>query len=133
MLMTARKRKKHMIILGVIVIIIIIGSVIYYNRRVGEFSMEYYDYYLENFQSDITVEPIDKASDAKKAAQKIWIEKYGKDVLKDRPYVVYYDKENEVWLVEGTLLIAELGMGIGGVPGILIDKDGNVLAVWHGK
>ncbi len=81
--------------------------------------------------------------DVKRKAEAIWVAIYGKGIKKtNRPYVVSYDSEREVWLVEGSvngqwyLRIIEFFFGTteGGAPSILIQKnDGKILAVWHDK
>lgn len=40
---------------------------------------------------------------AKKYALQIWLEVYGKEVQRMKPYKVYWDDENNAWLVTGTL------------------------------
>ena len=83
--------------------------------------------------------------DAKKKAEAVLLEIYGKDILQQKPFHVYFDKENDTWLVVGNWfaysyrnspfprLITWLSMS-GGVAYIIIRKsDGKVLAVWHTK
>ncbi len=74
--------------------------------------------------------PINSASEAKKKAEKEWFKLYGVwKTIGERPYSVFYDSENEVWYVRGTL-----PNGIfGGTTSILMRReDGKVLALWHG-
>ena len=38
-----------------------------------------------------------------KEAKNIWLDVFGKSIKEERPYVVYKDKENDAWLVHGSL------------------------------
>lgn len=98
---------------------------------IGKFSLNEYQYFIENFPSDKVLGNISNASKAKEEAEKVWIEIYGEDVKKDiKPYVVMYDETSKTWLVTGTLPKNMLG----GVPNIIIQgNNGKVLAVWHDK
>lgn len=76
------------------------------------------------------VGPIPDAAVAREKAEEVWIDAFGwKNIIKDeRPYQVYYDSENAVWLVRGTLPEGYLG----GNAHILFKKDdGKIIAVWH--
>lgn len=75
------------------------------------------------------VDAIDSTTAAKKQAEKLWVEIYGESVKDNKPYIVLYDSANKVWLVKGSIPKNT----IGGVPNILIQADGKVLAVWHDK
>ena len=60
----------------------------------------------------------------------ILIEKYGTQIKKQKPYKVFYDETNDVWMVTGTLPSNKKG----GVANIIIDNStGKVLAIWHSK
>ena len=97
---------------------------------VGSFSVDDYQYYIDKFPSSEVVGSITSAKDATKKAETIWLRVYGKDVLSKKPYQVFFDSANEVWMVQGRLP----PFMDGGVPYILIDgASGNVLAVWHDK
>lgn len=73
----------------------------------------------------------ENAQQAKKKAEKVWVDIYGDNVSKEKsPYTVSYDEESETWLVTGSLP----RYIVGGVPHIIIqENDGKVLAVWHDK
>ena len=89
-----------------------------------------FKYYIDNFSSEDDVGSITDAADAIKKAEKIWIEAYGKQVKKEKPYQVFYDENSGIWLVQGTLR----ANSVGGVANFLADgKTGKVLAVWHEK
>ena len=78
----------------------------------------------------IEVSSITDAADAVKKAETVWIETYGKQVKKEKPYQVFYDENSGIWLVQGTLR----ANSVGGVANFLADgKTGKVLADWHEK
>lgn len=128
-------------IISIILIVLLAGLRLYYlstSKEVELFSLHAYSSYIEDFPSDIVLGEISSAEQAKNAAEKIWYDIYGQDSAESKPYTVYYDEENKVWLVHGNLNSWKLEEGIefqiGGVPYIIIDKDnGCVLAVWHDK
>ena len=64
------------------------------------------------------------------AAEELWVGLYGEGIKEKNPYKVFFDKENEAWVIQGTLTFNT----VGGVPYLLIEmKTGKVLAVWHDK
>ena len=98
--------------------------------QIQTFEICNYQYYIDNFPEQEKVEPVSDIADLLKSVEEIWLRKYGVDIKKQKPYQVFYDNENEVWLVTGSVRpITE-----GGVAYILIDGiTGDVLAVWHDK
>ena len=127
--------KRKRIVLLVLIIAILIGGVymiIIQNKipNVKVFDFNDYQYYIDNFPSEENVGNIIDAKDAIKKAEKIWIKLYGKSIKKEKPYQVFYDENNGIWLVQGTLRSNMKG----GVANILIQNEtGKVLAVWHDK
>jgi len=116
--------------------ILLVGSAILFisnyggEEKIKEFSLNEYNDYIQRFPSDRKTDTIESAKMAKVEAEKIWIEIYGKQVKNEKPYNVFYDDKNGVWLINGSLRKG----WVGGVAYILIRKhDGRVLAVWHGK
>lgn len=99
------------------------------NKDAGEFKLSDYQSFINNFPSEKMVDAIGSAAEAKKQAEKLWVEIYGESVKDNKPYIVLYDSANKVWLVKGSIPKNT----IGGVPNILIQADGKVLAVWHDK
>lgn len=105
------------------------------NETVGFFELTNYseeiDQYNNYFPQDEKIESVGivtSPSEAKKAAEAIWKEIYGDSVVHKKPYKVFFDEKNQVWLVLGTVFFMEGG------PHILIQKsDGKILAVWHDK
>lgn len=98
--------------------------------NVKEFELNDYQYYIDNFSSEDNLGNIIDSRDAINKAEIIWIKLYGESIKKEKPYQVFYDKKNGVWLVQGTLRYNMKG----GVANILIQNEtGKILAVWHGK
>jgi hypothetical protein len=122
-------------LLLIITIILIVGVLlagllfINSNRNVGEFKLSDYQRYLDNYSSDKVTIEIKNAKIAREQSEKIWIEMFGVSIKNKKPYKVFYDKVNKVWLIQGS--IPENWDG--GIPYILIKTDGKVLAVWHSK
>ena len=127
--------KRKRIVLLVLIVAILIGGVcmiIIQNKtpNVKGFEFNDYQYYVDSFPSDENVGNIVDAKDAIKKAEKIWIKLYGESIKKEKPYQVFYDEDNGIWLIQGTLRSNMKG----GVANILIqNKTGKVLAVWHEK
>lgn len=125
--------KKSILITGIILILLIGGviSLLFYNKsKIRRFDVSMYNSYIKQFPSDEILGPIDSAKYAKEKAEAVWLELYGDEVKDKKPYTIFFDDSNEVWLVEGRLSKNMLG----GVPHILIQKsDGKILAVWHDK
>ena len=127
--------KRKRIVLLVLIIAILTGGVcmiIIQNKtpNVEAFEFNDYQYYIDNFPSEENVGNIIDAKDAIKKAEKIWIKLYGESIKKEKPYQVFYDENNGIWLVQGTLRSNMKG----GVANILIqNKTGKILAVWHDK
>ena len=127
--------QRKSVVLLVLIIVILMGGfcmVIIQNKtpNVKVFVLNDYQFYIENFSSEENVGNIIDAKDAIKKAEKIWIKLYGESIKKEKPYQVFYDERNCVWLVQGTLRSNIKG----GVANILIQNEtGKVLAVWHDK
>ena len=56
---------------------------------------------------------------------------YGeKQIIKQRPYIVSHDKENNLWLIQGNS--AFLRNAAGGVVNAIVSKEtSEVMAIWH--
>jgi hypothetical protein len=71
---------------------------------------------------------VKNAETAIKIAEINWLQLYGKEVLKEKPYSIIF--RDSVWIVEGTLPKNMLG----GVAYIEIrQSDGKILKVMHAK
>lgn len=99
------------------------------DNSVGSFTIDDYSYYVQHFEVDIITSPITSRKDACNIAVSIWKEEFNIVDRKTKPCKVYFDPNNEVWLVRGNSSCFSLG----GVPNVLIRSNGAVLAVWHDK
>lgn len=128
-------KRKRLFILVLVLFITFIGGifvVIIKNESpsIKTFEVSEYQYYIENFSSEDNLGVISNSKDLLKKVEVIWIKKYGERIKNQKPYQVFYDEKNGVWLVQGMLRPNMMG----GVANILVDNDsGEVLAVWHGK
>jgi len=131
-------KKKYVIIFSAITIIILF-IILMTSTRSKSFSLEEYcsekNCTVEEVLNGIVEEEIffgniNTAEDARKAAEYIWNKWYGPVIIFNKPYHVYYDELNQVWLVQGTYPI----LLIEGDPYIVIRKtDGKVLFYGKGK
>lgn len=98
--------------------------------KVGTFELNDYQYYIDNFPSE---EIIGNTSDLREVmvkVEKLWSKLYGESVKNEKPYKIFYDSNNDVWLFQGSLRSNMMG----GVSNMLIEKStGKVLAIWHDK
>ena len=128
------KRKVLFVFLLVIFIAFIGGIlvVIIKNKspEIKTFEVSEYQYYIDNFSSEDNLGFISDSKELLKKVEVIWIKQYGERIKNQKPYQVFYDEANGIWLVHGTLRSNMMG----GVANILVDNDtGKVLAVWHDK
>ena len=148
--MSSMKRRGKKIITAIFLFAIVCGGVVAVllagALRQQQFSPFHYGEYLvqiENYQRRIEqgeveetyVGPIEGARDARKKAEEIWLLFYN-NVKKQKPYQVFYDAENGVWLVKGTLRqpLLPFIQRDGGTAYILFrESDGKVLARGHYK
>ena len=128
-------KKRIMIICGLLLIVVLVGGIIIYNyfetARVKPFNLKDQTYYLQaiqDFPSDKYLGEISNAEQAKEKAINEWLDLFGDKINNEKPYQVFFDEENDVWLVKGSLPKWRKG----GVAYILIRKsDGKILAIWH--
>lgn len=125
--------KKFMISVSCVSIVLLGVSVtaliLFRPSKVENFRLYGYQYYIDKFPSDHVLSGVDNVEDVQKNAEILWTEIYGEGIKKKKPYQVFWDAENGVWLVQGTLHATQ-----GGVPYMLIEKQtGKVLAIWHTK
>ena len=116
-----------MIILIVVIIVILVACK--NTQEILDFNLSDYQLEIESFPYGENVGIVKDSNDAKNKAEEIWIKLYGESVKKEKPYQVFYDKQNDVWLIKGI----QKAKVKGGVAHILIETDGKVLAVWHDK
>ena len=127
-------KKSTWFILAIVLITFIVGILIFILQSnatdIKAFDFGEYQQFTEDFSSVKNLGDVSDAKDLLKKVEAVWIEMYGEDVKKQKPYQVFYDEENGVWLVCGTLHSEKLG----GTANILVeDATGKVLAVWHEK
>lgn len=128
-------KKRIIIICGILLIVVLTGGIIIYNdfekAKVKSFSLNDHPYYLQaiqDFPSNKYLGEILNAEQAKEKAINEWLDLFGDKINNEKPYQVFFDKENEVWLVKGSLPKGSKG----GVAYILMKKsDGKILAIWH--
>ena len=98
--------------------------------EIKSFEVSEYQYYIDNFSSEDNLGFISDSKELLKKVEVIWIKQYGERIKNQKPYQVFYDEANGIWLVHGTLRSNMMG----GVANILVDNDtGKVLAIWHDK
>ena len=131
------KKKLTIIVCIVCVALLIVGiiSAVSYNSKyntVYTFNVELFEEEIKEFSSDKVLGPVDSPKTAKKMAESVWAEIFGKENARsDKPYSVAYDAEHKVWYVHGNLREPLFGEILGGTLQILIEEEtGNVLAVW---
>ena len=128
-------KKGIIIICGILLIVLLIGGIIINNyfekAKVQSFSLDDQTYYLQaiqDFPSDKYLGEILNAEQAKEKAISEWLNLFGDKINNEKPYQVFFDEENDVWLVKGSLPKGRKG----GVAYILMKKsDGKILAIWH--
>ena len=127
--------KKVLMIFLFVLFIVFLGGILVMIMKpkspdVGTFDVSEYQSYIESCSSEENLGNISDSKDLLKKVEAIWIKKYGERIKKQKPYQVFYDKDNDIWLVSGTLRFHVMG----GVAHILVEDDtGKVLAIWHDK
>jgi hypothetical protein len=136
--------KKLIPIFTLVVLAITVGTVVLmYNPKkepdvvyIGSFHLSEYQRDIDSFPMERNVGNVEDYLTAAERAKEIWIEIFGtesngepRDPTRGRPVLVYYDADNECWLVRGTL--PPNPNLLGGAPYTIIRSDGEVLAVWH--
>lgn len=126
---------KNRVFVFVFAFIVFIGGVLMVVGQKDEldikaFEVSEYQDYIEDFSSDENLGFFSDVNDLVKKVEAIWIKKYGESTKKQKPYKVFYDEENGVWLVQGTLRPNVMG----GSANILVEEGtGKILAIWHDK
>ena len=127
-----KRKRLFIVILVLMVMAIVILTIVHYNNinKVESFVLSDYEQIISDFPSNQVLGAIADNKKAKQMAEEVWEEIYGDEVKKEKPYKVFFDSVEEVWLVKSSLKPHM----VGGTAGILIQKsDGKVLAVWHEK
>lgn len=101
--------------------------------KVDTFDIAIYQDRITQFSSDRTVGEIHNSKNAKKEAEAIFMEVFGIAETDYKPYYVKYDPQSDVWLVFGSLPSLAPGTIIfGSSPCVLMQSNGDVLAIWLG-
>ena len=89
-------------------------------------SLSSYQYAINTFPSDLTVDPISDYKDAAKKGKQLWQQEWGElaDDYLNRDTEVLYVSGKDAWMVTGTLPKDFVGM----VPISIIKSDGTVLS-----
>lgn len=95
------------------------------------YSMDDYLIYIENNNFSYQVDKIDGYDTAVVVGEKLFVEHFGEDVLKEKPFQAYYDRSSETWMISGNNKIRHNTFG--GFAHAIIDENGIVLAIWHDK
>jgi hypothetical protein len=127
--------KKVIIICFILLAVLLGGVVIIFNgferEKVKLFNLNDEPYYLQaiqDFPSNKFLGEILTAEEAKQKAVEEWVSLFGDKIKDEKPYQVFFDEKNDIWLVKGFLPKGWKG----GVAYILIQKsDGKILAIWH--
>lgn len=124
----------------IIILFLVAGSAVFIYFKisneiiVGEFCIETYRWEIENFPSDKNVGQVKNKEVAIQKAKQLWIDEFSTfnnqsyNPVNGKEIEISYDAQNECWFINGTLPSNTKGS----VPCAIIDKDGNVLAVWMG-
>ena len=119
-------------VVALVAIVLIVFLSVNSRSKVKDFEIETYKWYFETFPSDQNVGNIDDKNIAIDKAMLLWSQKYDEsnvssyNNIKKRNIRVEYDSAEECWHV-----YALSGpFTFGGVPHAIIQKNGNVLAVW---
>lgn len=131
-----KKRTLKAVVCVVLAIALLIGGFLAWHYwisplRVGEFALEDYAYFLEEFSFDKNVGAITDAREAREKGLAVLAEIYGEDVRDQKPFKVSFDEAADAWLIAGSL--PPVPMMVGGTAHIIIASGGDVLAVWHEK
>ena len=66
------------------------------SKGTSQFVLSTYEEYLEAFPSDISVGTIKNSRDAKQKALTVWVELFGINAKRQRPYKVFYDPDSKI-------------------------------------
>ena len=127
--------KKCIVLIVICAIVIVIVFICNFHKKsqspeIGSFDFDDYQDFVAAFPSGEIVENPSNLNKLVADTEKIWVKIYGENIKRQKPYQVFHDKENGVWLVQGTLQPNTMG----GVANILVENDtGKVLAIWHDK
>ena len=119
------KKKTIVIICAIILFIGGVVAILLFNQKpkVGQFNFVEYSNYIIDFPSNIVLGPVNNAESAKDKAQSVWLQLYGESIKDEKPYQVFFDESNEMWLVTGSMPKCLFDTTKGGVANIIIRKS----------
>jgi hypothetical protein len=129
------KMKVLAITLAIVIVCITVAVLVFKSSQdhiVYTFSLEDYADFIHDdpvYPAQGSVETADEARDVAEKIIRDWFRKDGIYSGTSKPYVVSFDEENQVWLVQATMF---LWVG-GGASMIITKEEGNVLAIWNQK
>lgn len=95
------------------------------------FDSGYFQHEINHSLYEGYVSPVTDTDELLRQVDSLWRCMYGERIEEEKPYQLYYDSKNKIWLVTGTF---SKEYTFGGVASALIENDtGRILAVWHGK
>ena len=94
-----------LIVFGIVILsgVLLISCDISNSYVIYDFNIKDYQDEIVGFPSDENIGEINDINTLMKKIEKIWIKVYGDEIKKEKPYKVFYDKKNDVWLIHGTL------------------------------
>ena len=85
-------KKKFILILCVVIALLIGGTIMFLvkdsGNKIGNFNVDEYDYYINQYPSDKTLGSINDAEIAKEKAENVWLGIYG-DSKKSKSHIKY--------------------------------------------
>ena len=96
--------------------------------KIKDFKLQDYQEEIDIFSCNKTLTKINDTMDLYKKAQKIWVDELKFEITSEYRVEVYYDYENETWMVSAFFDDVETDAA---APTVIIRADGTVLAVWR--
>ena len=126
-------KRKHIILIVLVLVftggmlsLLLLHRSVEPNKPKGEtFCLSEYQWEIQTYSIEQNVGEVKGKNVAIKIAKSLWLEKYGVD-LPEKKIKVAYDTEEECWHVYSTPSPNTLGS----VLHVIIQKNGNLLAVW---
>ena len=81
------------------------------NEKVSHYAVENYLDYIKNNNYHYQVDVIEDYDSAVSVGEELFVQHFGKETLKERPFKVYYDESSTTWLISGQNKIAYSGSG----------------------
>lgn len=127
---------KKIMLFGIAIILVFLMIGYFMQKNEVEsytYSIDDYTDYIENNTFSYQVGKIDDYDMAIDVGEKLFVNHFGEEIIKERPFKAYYDELSKTWLILGSIKQIPFFNTSGGVACAIIDENGNVLAIWHGK